>query len=258
VTKDTVFAGNVDTVVALDKSTGRIKWNLQVNLHSGGLLSDSDRFYTASNGSIVALNATDGSASWRFEPDSAATSLCMDQTALYAVAADGDLYVLNLKDGSQMRELSLHNTDLGEAPCIISGSVGYFEGTSTLYAIDVRSGQLIWKDGPDQYDHVTLFNDVLYVNTYYDYSSESEKVYALSSINGSTLWTWTYTPTPDSSQAYGAISILPLTGRLLFSDSYDNVTALNLSSGASLWTFQANSSVVFSFHGYGALLDSWI
>lgn len=101
-------------VVALDASTGAIRWQRDYNVlapiaHRGGVL-----IVPTFDGQVIALNAADGKDIWKYlapGKERVLTGPAFTGEHVYVVTRDGFLIVLDAKNGDQLQRHGLNRTD---------------------------------------------------------------------------------------------------------------------------------------------------
>ncbi len=116
---------------------------------SGPLLAGDRLYYGDMDGSVYAVDSTNGSIVWRIQPDTGenraitGTPLVIGE-ALYFGAASGTLYAVNLSDGSprwnKVLDGKLHFGPVGAGEHIL---VAPTAGDQLLVALD-QNGNQVW------------------------------------------------------------------------------------------------------------------
>jgi outer membrane protein assembly factor BamB len=185
------------------------------------------------------------------------TAVSSDGTRVFALDADGGLVCLDASSGGAPRWTfqtgfaSLGGPALSTAP--YPGLVVFGSGDGYAYAVSANGdlapeGTLVWKvslippgrsDAPVVAPPVfSADGTVVYVGT--TYRSGGSKLYALYSINGTSLWTADLASFGGS--VVGSPAINPATGVVFVGLSSGAVVALN-TTGGKVWTHTAGSTV---------------
>ena len=195
-----LFGGDAE-VFALDKQNGELRWSqsLGSEVMSTPVSLGNTIVVHAVDGSISALNRTDGSVLWRhLEKVPSLTlrgsgkPLIIGANTVVVGTAAGQLVALNLADGALMWRATIAtprgrtdldrmvdiDADLVEADGVIYAAA--YQGY--VAAIQASSGQLLWTREISSLSGIVVDGDALYV------SDEAGDVWALSRRNGSSLW----------------------------------------------------------------------
>lgn len=142
---ETLYVGGSDGVVrAFDARTGETGWNESVGDAAGVPWAHGETLYVPTRGEVVALDASDGTESWRIDTP-ARRGLVVTDERLYWLASGGPAVAAHaLADGSERWRTEL--ADPWEPPLFAgSGSVFVSSGTydSRFWTLDAASGDLV-------------------------------------------------------------------------------------------------------------------
>jgi outer membrane protein assembly factor BamB len=188
----------VDTVVyisatngvlyALDAVSGETMWEYESLAPAPVTVVVAAGVVYGGSGSaaLFALNAGDGSELWTAPDIQPSGALMIVEDVLYAGAADGNLYALNL-DGNVLWRASL-----GDAPLrspALSGELVYAGNeTGALRAFDRTTGEPVWSfqtEGGGFAPTPMIYNGVIYQTTA---EGAENYIYALDAISGEQRW----------------------------------------------------------------------
>lgn len=232
-----IFVGATDGFLyALDQETGELIWRFE----AGGWLSSPTIYqgvlYLA-NGTLYALKPETGELLWKIDAGVGGSPVIGDGI-LYAGSGDMSLHAIDL---SVRREIwkygPVHKTETDVTltdPAFADGIV-YFSGGHGAYALDARTGELVWKIDTDSVfgSGILVSNSVAYGITF------DGTLYALNAKTGKTLWK----KLSGAGDNLGGPPNPASTDNILFSGSTD-FYAMDARSGATRWEFTTDK---FSF-----------
>ena len=221
-----LFGGDAE-LFAVDKQNGELRWSqtLSSEVMSTPVTLGNTIVVHAVDGSISALNRTDGSVLWRhLEKVPSLTlrgsgkPLIISSETVVVGTAGGEVIALNLHDGSLLWRATIAtprgrtdldrmvdvDADLAEADGVIYAAA--YQGY--VAAIQANSGQLIWTREISSMSGIVVDGDALYL------SDEAGDVWALSRSNGASLW-------KQSALHRRALSTPAQQGRYLILGDYD-------------------------------------
>ncbi|MGA2617226.1 MAG: PQQ-binding-like beta-propeller repeat protein [Thermoguttaceae bacterium] len=181
---------------AFEATTGKRLWSFQAGgpiLHTAGV-ERGKVFFGCLDGSVYALDASDGSLAWKFESGlrtGFSTAVLLAEGKVFIANRGGVYYALGQGDGKVVWQ-----RDLG-VPVLMSSA--YVDGTlffgamdMRVYALDAKSGELVWK------------SDTLYGAAFKDYWPVVYRDYVLvcpakvSGANTGPAIEWSHGPLPTS------------------------------------------------------------
>jgi outer membrane protein assembly factor BamB len=143
-------------VAALNESDGSVAWRHEIKsatLIGSPAIEDGAVFVaTVGTASVVtALDASTGSQRWSKSlsaviPWYRAPAVSSD--GVVVVGLSGQTFLLNLSDGSRVWDFALNEQVKRSSPVISGGQVLVPTATGQLAAIDLKSGELVWRSTP--------------------------------------------------------------------------------------------------------------
>lgn len=258
VENDLVFAADsANTLVAVEKSTGKIKWSVNPNKdqQSGGwkiwqkptqpfALTGGPSVYSGlvaiggRNGEVYAFNALDGSMLWKsMVSSSVITAPLVTFDTVVVRVNDGKVIGLDLSTGVKKwqfeRGLPALSVRGNSAPVLGPGLifVGYEDGT--VIALRQQDGQRVWEqlvakpDGRTELDRMADIDGEIQVGDRELFaSSYRNSTMSIGLNNGQPIW---------ARDIGGYAGIALLSDRVILSDNGGNVWALDRSGGADIW-----------------------
>ncbi|MCT8124584.1 outer membrane protein assembly factor BamB [Alishewanella sp. BS5-314] len=190
-------------VVALNAETGQLSWRVQV---PGEVLVSpavGDGFVVAKlgTGALVGLSSDNGEQRWIFENEQ--PPLTMRGTGEPVIESGGVVYgtasgrvgVLIVDRGFQAWEENIAtpkgSTDLSRLvdvdakPIVIAGTIYSIAFNGELHALDLRTGQQLWKRDYASFRNMTVQGTVLYL------VDSVGRIHAVDRRNGTELWSQT-------------------------------------------------------------------
>jgi outer membrane protein assembly factor BamB len=229
---------------ALDKKTGRVKWEYDtlqdgesLSFHGDPLIT-SDLIVIGSDGKsghVYAFERSTGVRRWKYDvPERGVASdvLRLGQNA-YAVTLGDELLCLDLETGRPKwtfhSSFNGHDFHWTSSPAL-SGELIYFAGLDGIvYSLDSQTGKLVWKKdlGARVTTSIALQGRNLYVGT------AKRHIYRLDSASGDMLGDMTTESEPRWSISVAGESILVFLGE-------DVLASLDLSLKKVLWSAEAS------------------
>ena len=255
---DLVFAADsANTLVAVEKSTGKIKWSVNPNkdqqksawkvwqkstqpfaLTGGPAVYSGLVAVGGRNGEVYAFNALDGSMLWKSMVSSSVISapLVTFDTVVVRVN-DGKVIGLDLSTGVKKwqfeRGLPSLSVRGNSAPVLGPGLVfvGYEDGT--VIALRQQDGQRVWEqlvakpDGRTELDRMADIDGEIQVGDRELFaSSYRNSTMSIGLSNGQPIW---------ARDVGGYSGLALLSDRVILSDNGGNVWALDRSGGTDIW-----------------------
>ncbi|MBU4681451.1 outer membrane protein assembly factor BamB [Cedecea davisae] len=188
-------------VFALNTSDGSIAWQAKVagEALSRPVISDGLVLVHTSNGMLQALNEADGAVKWTVNLDMPSLSLRGESapaTAFGAAIVGGDngrVSAVLMQQGQIIWQQRISQatgateidrlSDVDTTPVIVNGVVYALAYNGNLTALDLRSGQIMWKrEMGSVNDFIVDANRIYLVD-------QNDRVVALNADGGVTLWT---------------------------------------------------------------------
>ena len=259
VENDLVFAADsANTIVAIEKSTGKIKWSVNPNkdVQSGSnlkfwqkptqpfALTGGPAVYSGlvavggRNGEVYAFNALDGSILWKsMVSSSVVTAPLVTFDTVIVRVNDGKVIGLDLSTGEKKwqfdRGLPSLSVRGNSAPVLGPGIilVGYEDGT--VIALRQQDGQRVWEqlvaklEGRTELDRMADVDGEIQVGDREVFASSYRKsTMSIALNNGQPIW---------ARDVGGYAGIALLSDRVLVGDNDGTLWALDRNGGADLW-----------------------
>ncbi|HEP0500437.1 outer membrane protein assembly factor BamB [Enterobacter kobei] len=188
-------------VYALNTSDGSIAWQTTVagESLSRPVVSDGLVLIHTSNGQLQALNEADGLVKWTVNLDMPALSLrgeSASATAFGAAIVGGDngrVSAVLMQQGQMIWQQRISQatgsteidrlSDVDTTPVIVDGVVYALAYNGNLTALDLRSGQIMWKRELGSVNDFIVDGNRIYM------VDQNDRLLALSTEGGVTLWT---------------------------------------------------------------------
>jgi outer membrane protein assembly factor BamB len=188
-------------VYALNTSDGSIAWQSKAagEVISRPVVSDGLVLVHTSNGQLQAFDETDGAVKWTVNLDMPALSLRGESAPAVAFGAaivggdNGRVSAVLMKQGQLIWQQRISQatgateidrlSDVDTTPVIVNGVVYALAYNGNLTALDLRSGQIMWKrELGSVNDFIVDANRIFLVD-------QNDRVVALNADGGVTLWT---------------------------------------------------------------------
>ncbi|HGV3503031.1 TPA: outer membrane protein assembly factor BamB [Providencia stuartii] len=199
---DKIFIGTErGTVIALNKEDGQVVWDVEVAgeaLSKPTVSNDLVMIHT-SNGQLQALDVNSGEIKWTVNMDTPSLSLRGESAPAVAFGAaivggdNGRVSAVLLSQGQLIWQQRISqvtsSTEIGRlndvdmSPIIDDGKVYAIAYNGTLAALDMRSGQILWKRELGSVNNMVLSGENLYL------VDQNDRVLSVRKSDGVTLWT---------------------------------------------------------------------
>ncbi|WP_312690661.1 outer membrane protein assembly factor BamB [Kosakonia sp.] len=188
-------------VYALNTSDGSVAWQSKVagEALSRPVISDGLVLIHTSNGQLQALNEGDGAVKWTVNLDMPALSLRGESapTAAFGAAIvggdNGRVSAVLMQQGQMIwqQRISQANgpteidrlSDVDTTPVVVNGVVYALAYNGNMTALDLRSGQIMWKRELGSVSDFIVDGNRIYL------IDQNDRVLALTTDGGVTLWT---------------------------------------------------------------------
>ncbi|AMO47765.1 Beta-barrel assembly machine subunit BamB [Kosakonia oryzendophytica] len=188
-------------VYALNTSDGSTAWQTKVagEALSRPVISDGLVLIHTSNGQLQALNETDGAVKWTVNLDMPALSLRGESapTAAFGAAIvggdNGRVSAVLMQQGQLIwqQRISQANgpteidrlSDVDTTPVVVNGVVYALAYNGNMTALDLRSGQIMWKRELGSVSDFIVDGNRIYL------IDQNDRILALTTDGGVTLWT---------------------------------------------------------------------
>jgi outer membrane protein assembly factor BamB len=153
-----VFSTDLDKVIALDRGTGKWRWQYErdtpeeftIRGHAGVAVADGKVFAGFADGHVVALSLTGGEITWvRSLAGESRQFVDVDTTpvvragVVYAASSSGGLYALSEADGTERWHVAMTGAD---QLVLDEGRIFAVAAEEGLYALDL-GGHVLWRQG---------------------------------------------------------------------------------------------------------------
>ncbi len=202
------------------------------------LISGSTLLAEPNHQTLANVDLDNGSRVWTFPPSKSTISLkaiygtpAIWQQLVFLGGYDGNLYALNLPDGSQKWTESTGGHIVG-GPVVSGATVYVGSGDQCLHAFNVGNGDQAFSPfctGAKIWSTPTLSGNTVFV------SSMDKKLYAIDAAAGTLVW-------PKPFQTNGAIASMPVveSGVVYVGSFDDKFYAVDASTGEEKWSFKAD------------------
>lgn len=188
-------------VYALNTADGAIAWQVHVagEALARPIISDGVVLIHTSNGMLQALDEKDGSVKWSVNLDVASLSLRGESapTTAYGAAIiggdNGRVSAVLLEQGQMIWQQRIARTtgsteidrlsDVDATPVVQNGVVYAIAWNGDMVAMDLRSGQVMWKRELGSVGDPVIDGDRIYL------VDQNDRILALSTQGGVTIWT---------------------------------------------------------------------
>ncbi|MGJ0626763.1 outer membrane protein assembly factor BamB [Xenorhabdus bovienii] len=188
-------------VIALDTTNGKVEWESSVagEALSRPVVSDGLVLIHTGNGLLQALNETNGSAVWSVNMDTPSLSVRGESAPAVAYGAaivggdNGRISAVLMSQGQliwQQRIAQMtgsteigHLNDVDMTPVISNNIIYAIAYNGNLVAMDMRSGQLIWKRDIGSVNEMVVTDDHIFI------VDQNDRILSLRKSDGVTLWT---------------------------------------------------------------------
>ena len=188
-------------VYALNTSDGTVAWQTKVagEALSRPVVSDGLVLIHTSNGQLQALNEADGAVKWTVNLDMPSLSLRGESapaTAFGAAVVGGDngrVSAVLMEQGQMIWQQRISQatgsteidrlSDVDTTPVVVNGVVFALAYNGNLTALDLRSGQIMWKRELGSVNDFIVDGNRIYL------VDQNDRVMALTIDGGVTLWT---------------------------------------------------------------------
>ncbi|QTL41073.1 outer membrane protein assembly factor BamB [Xenorhabdus budapestensis] len=187
-------------VIALDSTNGKVEWESQVagEALSHPVVSDDLVLIHTGNGMLQALNENDGSVAWSINMDTPPLSVRGESAPAIAYGAaivggdNGRVSAVLLSQGQLIWQQRISQVtgateidrlnDVDMTPVISDNVIYAIAYNGNLVAMDMRSGQIIWKrDLGSVNDMVVTDNNIFIVD-------QDDRILSLRKSDGVTIW----------------------------------------------------------------------
>jgi outer membrane protein assembly factor BamB len=224
-----VYIGSGDgQMYALDALTGATLWvgAQQPNYFlNSAAVGHGLVFATSLLGPLIAYNADTGEIVWTSDiADPARAAPVLQGRVLYVAGNEGELFALDASTGTVRWSIPPESGISNQAPTVAGGRV-FQTRTFQVTAYDARTGEQLWEQPYGTSASMTAARGKLFV--------PADPIVALDQATGDVIWR-----TPRDTFMEGAPAV---TNGLLFVPSGAGLKALDVETGALVWTAPAYS-----------------
>jgi len=197
-----LYIGSEKAIVySLNTADGTVAWQSKVagEAISRPVISDGLVLIHTSNGILQALNQKDGSIAWSANLDMPTLSLRGESAPAVAFGAaivggdNGRVSAVLMKEGQMIWQQRISEpsgateidrlSDVDTTPVIVNGVIYTVAYNGNLVAMDLRSGQIMWKREVGSVNNIIVEGDRIYM------VDQNDRVMALNTQGGVTVWT---------------------------------------------------------------------
>ncbi len=280
-------SGGLNEIFALDADSGAQKWlfyaigDLEWYRVEGNVMYVGVAHIPTGEGYyFYALNASTGRELWRQTfawGDDYPEEVIVNDGVIYfghshipgpdGAVGEDEYYALNGADGSTIWKAHLDGGTTGPS-FLISGLI-CFSSHNAVYALNATNGAVVWSQPPEQgYFFSPTFGsngNIVYAVGYRTYENPSDayqyppKIYAISAVDGSNLWSYSTSGAQISAIA-GLYHLDIIDGTFYNIMDVSSICALNSVTGQKLWNYSRiarpyaiDSGVVYCYDDYNSL-----
>lgn len=224
----TLYVGSADhKLYALDSASGALKWSFQTNGRnpSSPAISGGIVYFESYDSYVYAVDATTGHLIWKFKTEGerrfAATHLHGFEPAAETMPDPFDSFL--------------------SSPAVWNGAVYLGSGDGNVYALDAKSGHLIWKVKTGDVVHASPAVDggTIYIGSW------DSNFYALDAKTGAEKWRFKGGQDPNIHNQVGFQSSAAVAHGTVYVGCRDSkLYALDAATGAKKWALDAKGSWV--------------
>lgn len=261
--EETVFANTgYGRVFALNMQTGEKIWTFQADtpIRIAPTLGNKMLFVQTIDNNLIALDIKNGLELWHSKTSSEDTILVggaspaydAKQDVVIAAFGNGEVKAFKASSGSPLwskylvsgvRGRSLTEINAIKSSPIINNNIVYIAGNSDiLTALDIRTGEIIWKRDIAINSTMYLANDYLFA------LSNKLEVFALDRKSGQIIWSTKLSTTKDLEKKVGEFAVGPIliNGELLVATSNGYAFLISAASGKIIASTDLGNSVEVS------------
>lgn len=218
-----------DHMYAFDALTGATVWvGAQQSLYflNSAAVGHGLVFATALRGPLIAYDADTGETVWTADiPDVARAAPVLAGRVLYVSGTEGELYALDASTGTVRWSTPAESAISDQSPTVAGGRVFHIRVRSHLTAYDAKTGEELWAKKYAIGGSLSAARGKVFV--------PADPIVALDQATGDVVWS-----APRDTFMLGAPAVAD---GLLFVPSGAGLKALNVDTGALVWTAPAYS-----------------
>lgn len=226
--------GSQRTLLAVEKSTGSMRWRAVEAMRGRAVLTDGLVWFCNNEDELLALHIADASEAYRLPiGDSEGSSLTVQGETVLLGDSDGRLVAFAAQDGTERWSTDTEPRGYYEPAVIYNNEWVIID--APLMGVDLHTGEKRWQawaDTPEQLadgHQPILLGDTLYVRGFPD----NDTLHALSAQTGAELWRKTI---PDS-QYFVSSNWVVAYQNVVIAITSNDLTALDASTGNQLWQY---------------------
>jgi len=224
-----------DEIGPTDTITERWTYTTGASVESSPAVVDGTVYIGSADGTVHALDATNGTEQWAFDTGGGVRSspAVVDGT-VYVGSLDNSIYALDAAVGTEQWTFNTGDK-VFSSPAVVDGTVYVGSRDHTVYALSAADGSEQWAFQTDDWVNSSpaVVDGTVYVG------SDDGNVYALSAADGTEQWVF---------ETGGGVNSSPaVVDRTVYIGSEDNtVYALDATNGTEQWVFETGDSVYSS------------
>lgn len=222
---------------AVDIETGIEKWKIDASDSltffgsNGDCVDENFVFLDDDDRNIIAFDKIDGSFIRRYELDKSARQvLCYTNMLIISMGSfdgspsnSGEIRAINKQSGAIVWDFKTDKGGFFTAPLVEKNGILYsgteFSEENTFVALNIKTGEVIWKKNNFLTSHFIISNDTLFINP-------AGGVIAVDAINGREIWRFDLGSASESNIEYlNGFVYLPNGSQLLIIDANTGMVA---------------------------------
>ena len=240
--EDVVYIAMDDSLIALNRSTGRRLWTFGTGdrITAPPAVAHGTVYVGSWDSYLYALDAMSGDPLWSFETsDSISSTPTVDDDVVY-VGSGTHYYAVGASDGQLLwnHQVEVHVSN--STPVVVDGRVYVGSLNGSLFALDASTAKQLWgRKVADQTPHLervftrpSVVDEVVYLGT------DAGLVFALDASTGDEIWQ-VEVSTENVTHAPVVVD-----GLVLVSTYDGRVHGLNAESGDVVWRYKAGSGIL--------------
>jgi len=218
VSEGVVYVGSDDHFMyAIDAATGHEIWKFQTgaNVRSTPAVAGGSAYVLSLDGNLYALDAHSGKVQWKFASSGESR---LSAPGLYGLVPSGEV----MPDPWDF---------FLSSPAVWDGKVYFGSGDHHVYALDARTGRLVWKFQAADVVHSSpaIVDGVLYIGCW------DGGLYALNAVIGRLIWKFASGTDPSHFMQGIPGSAAVANGVVVFGSRDNYIYALDSKTGKQLW-----------------------
>ncbi len=234
-----------------------LKWkcNLNGRIYSSPTIFNNTAYIGSSDNNLYAIDIKKGSVKWKYKSNGAIHSTpAVNDRLVFFMSFDGNFYAVDRKTGKKIwsfktegekqfsaKGLFGHNEEIEysdpwdfylSSPVIEDDIVYFGSGDNNIYALNVNSGELIWKYKTKNVVHSSpaISNGIVYCGSF------DSKLHALDAKTGKLIWSFQAGNEENHYFTCGIQSSPSVLNNVVYFGSRDtHVYALNAVTGNLIW-----------------------